>query len=163
MVFSSALLDYISNLHSPADTSSTSTMDAILEHKRILDYIGSQVQQNGIGKLDYTNVQLKLAVLQMKATTDYSDDCDHNGTNVSNDTLSTDDRIQLCEEAFGNITSCHDLRKMILPSTHKRVREANHIKEKAKDLLLYLNRFRSFEIWVARKHLLLQGHHAPTE
>ena len=157
------LRDHISNLQRQADAASTSTMDAILEHKRILDYIGSQVQQTGIGKLDYTHVQSKLALLQMKAATDYGDDGD-NDANASYDTFSTDDRIHLCEEAFENITSCHDLREAILPFTHARVREANHIKEKTKDLLLYLKRLRTFEIWVARKHFILQGHHAaPTE
>ena len=145
------------NLQRQADASS------ILDLKRSLAYVSSQVRQTGIGKLDYTNLQSKLALQQMKAATDYGDDGD-NDANASYDTLSTDDRIHLCEEALENITSCHDLRQAILPSTHKRVREANHIKEKAKDLLLYLKRLRSFEIWVARKHFIIQGHHAaPTE
>ena len=160
------LRELISNLQRQADASSTSTMDAILKSERILADISSQVQDTAIGMLDCTNVQFKLARLQMKAATSYGDDGDtidntDNDVNVSYVTLSTDHRVHLCEEAFEHITSCHELRKMILPSNHERVREANHLKEKAEDLLLYLKRFRSFEIWIARKHLFLQGRHAP--
>ena len=104
------------------DASSTSTMMyAILENERILTHIYKQVQQTGIGKLDYAERQFQLARLQMKAATNYSDDDDtvDNNTdsdiNVSYVTLSTDDRIHLCQEAFEHITSCHDLLKMILP------------------------------------------------
>ena len=143
------------------DASTTSTMmNAILENERILTHIYNQVQANEISKLDYAERQFQLARLQMKAATNYSDDDDtvDNNTdsdiNVSYVTLSTDDRIHLCQEAFEHITSCHDLLKMILPSTHKRVREANVLKEKAKALLRHLNRFRTFEIWIARKHYI---------
>ena len=153
-----ALREHISNLQSQADASSTSTMEAVLIPKRILVYFGSQ----STGTFDYANTQFKLARLQMKAATDYGNDGDtdnvdntDNDANVFYDTLSSDDRIHLCEEAFEHITSCHDLREAILPSTHARVREANHLMEKAKDLLYRLKCFRKLE------HFFLKGHHAP--
>ena len=168
MIFPALLRKYISNLQSQADVSSptTSTMEAILEHddERILTLLYKQVQQTGIGKLDYTDAQFKVAVLQMKAATDYSDDGDNDNVDKNTRidaivssyvTLSTDDRINLCEKSLENITSCHDLREAILPSTHARVREANHLMEKAKDLLYRLKCFRKLE------HFFLKGHHAP--
>ena len=119
-----ALREHISNLQSQGDASSTSTiLYAILENERILTDILNQVQETGIGNFDYANILFKLAVLKMKAaTTNYNDDGDtvdstgsDNDINVSYVTLSTDDRIHLCQEAFEHITSCHDLLKMILP------------------------------------------------
>ena len=157
-----ALREHISNLQSQGDASSTSTiLYAILENERILTDILNQVQETGIGNFDYANILFKLAVLKMKAaTTNCNDDGDtvdstgsDNDINVSSVTLSTDHRIQLCQEAFEDITSCHELRGLILPSTHERVREANHLMEKAKDWLHHLKRSRSFDF--------LKGHHAP--
>ena len=105
----------------------------------ILTLLHKQVQQTGTSKLDCKDEKFKLSVLQMKAVTDYSDDGDAENVskkahiiakNASCVTLSTDDRINLCEKSFKNVTSYHDLRESILASTRERVREENHLMER---------------------------------
>ena len=130
------------NIKNQADNSSISLLHTIYVLRDNLMMVGSSFEATEIGRLDYTNLQFKLSHLLIKAATSYDDNGNSCDIPVECSVLlPIRQRILFCQEAIENLSSCYELRKMVLPRGHRLVREVNEFKLKAWMLLHHLDQF----------------------